>query len=309
MARLSTTRSPLACLISAAFLWAVGTVISKALLASVSPLTYLFIQLAPSVCVMWTIVCLTGGPSSGWRAILPVALLGWLNPGLSYTFSTLGLAQSTASVTTLLWAAEPVFIVVLAWFILGETVSARFLAAMATAVGGVLLVTGFIRGSAGLAGSASGALLIMAGVLCCATYTVVSRRLVFRLDPLYAVTLQETVALIWVMTIWPLESRSGSILGLAALPPRSIMGGALAGLMYYAGATWLYLHAPKSVPATTASIFLNLQPIFGVAIAYAFLGERLTTTHWIGAVTIVVSVLALLMWSGSAETRASAPQI
>ncbi len=114
MARLSITHSPLICLISAAFLWAAGTVISKALLASVPPLTYLLIQLAPSVCVMWIIVCLTGRPSVGWRTILPVALLGWLNPGLSYTFSTLGLAQSTASVTTLLWAAEPVFIVVLA---------------------------------------------------------------------------------------------------------------------------------------------------------------------------------------------------
>jgi len=289
-------------------LWAVGTVISKALLASVSPLTYLIIQLAPSACVMWSIVRIAGRPSVGWRTFLPVALLGWLNPGLSYTFSMLGLAQSTASVATLLWAAEPAVIVVLAWFILGETITVRFLAATAIAVCGVLLVTGVIGGSAGLATRAHGALLIMAGVLCCATYTVVSRRLVFRVDPLLAVTLQQTVALVWVMAIWPLGSRSGAIAALAALTPRSILGGVLAGLMYYAAASWLYLTALKSVPATTASIFLNLQPVFGVAIAYVFLGERLKEGQWVGAVTIIVSVFALLMWSGPAEKRVAAVQ-
>jgi len=308
MARLSITHSPLVCLTSAALFWAVGTVISKALLTSVSPLTYLITQLAPSACVMWIIVRIAGGPSAGWRTILPVALLGWVNPGLSYTFSTLGLAQSTASVATLLWAAEPAVIVVLAWFILGETITLRFLAATATAVCGVLLVTGVIGGSAGLATSAHGALLIMAGVLCCATYTVVSRRLILRVDPLLAVTLQQTVALIWVMAIWPLQGHSGAFAALTALTPRSILGGALAGLMYYAAASWLYLRALKSVPATTASIFLNLQPVFGVAIAYAFLGERLTESQWLGAATIVVSVFTLLMWSGLAEKRASAAQ-
>jgi drug/metabolite transporter (DMT)-like permease len=82
----------------------------------------------------------------------------------------------------------------------------------------------------------------------------------------------------------------------------------LAGLMYYAAASWLYLTALKSVPATTASIFLNLQPVFGVAIAYVFLGERLTEGQWVGAVTIIVAVFALLMWSGPAEKRAAAVQ-
>jgi drug/metabolite transporter (DMT)-like permease len=159
-----------------------------------------------------------------------------------------------------------------------------------------------------LAGSASGTLLIMAGVLCCATYTVVSRRLIFRVDPLYAVTLQETVALVWAMAIWPVGNRSGVMAALIALTPRTIVGGVLAGLMYYAAASWFYLRALKSVPATTASIFLNLQPVFGITIAYAFLGERLTESQWIGAVTIIMSVLALLIWSGSAEKRAPAAQ-
>lgn len=102
MARRSTSASPVVCLTLAAAFWAVGTVISKALLASVSPITFLAIQLVPSVAVLWALVLIAGIPPAGWRVLLPVALLGWVNPGLSYTLSMLGLARSIASVATLL---------------------------------------------------------------------------------------------------------------------------------------------------------------------------------------------------------------
>jgi drug/metabolite transporter (DMT)-like permease len=41
-------------------------------------------------------------------------------------------------------------------------------------------------------------------------------------------------------------------------------------------------------------MFINLTPVFGVATAYVFLGERLTGMQWLGAVIILVSVTALL---------------
>ena len=75
--------------------------------------------------------------------------------------------------------------------------------------------------------------------------------------------------------------------------------------MYYAAAFWLYLHGLRSLPASTASIFINLTPVFGVATAYAFLGERLTQLQWVGAVIIVFSVAALLTWGFPSKARAS----
>ena len=122
MARYARGIPPIVSLTLAAALWGIATVISKALLASVPPITFLVIQLTPSVCLLWLLVLGRGIRAASWRGLLPLALLGLLNPGFSYTLSMLGLTQTTASVATLLWAAEPALIVATAWLLLQETI-------------------------------------------------------------------------------------------------------------------------------------------------------------------------------------------
>ena len=300
MARHARDIPPAVSLSLACALWGIATVISKAILASVAPITFLVIQLVPSVCVLWVLVVARGGRSGTWRGLLPLALLGLLNPGLAYTLSMFGLAATTASVATLLWAAEPALIVVTAWLLLQEPITFRFLAATAAAACGVLLVSGVLGGGHVLSASGYGGALILGGVFCCALYTVLTRRIASSIDPLPAVAVQQTVGLAWVVAIWPLKPRGDAIGSLAELSHEELLGGALSGLMYYAAAFWFYLNALRSVPATTASIFLNLTPVFGVAAAYAFLGERLTASQWLGAAIILSSVLALLRWAAGA---------
>lgn len=284
MARYARGIPPSLSLTLSAALWGVATVISKALLASVPPITFLLIQLVPSVCVLWVLVLATA--TARWRRLVPLALLGLLNPGLSYTLSMLGLTKTTASVATLLWASEPALIVV-------------------TAAGGVFLVSGIVDGGELASGSGYGAVLILGGVLCCALYTVLSRRIASSIEPLPAVAIQQTVGLIWAIAIWFVGSQDDPINAVVALSQRELLGGALSGLMYYAAAFWFYLNALRSVPATTASIFLNLTPVFGVASAYIFLGERLTQIQLVGAVTILLSVLALLTWAAGPKASTS----
>jgi drug/metabolite transporter (DMT)-like permease len=306
MARDARSLPPTVSLTLASALWGIATVISKSILASVPPITFLVIQLVPSVCALWILVAMRSGRSATWGGLLPVALLGLLNPGLSYTLSMLGLAETTASVATLLWAAEPALIVAAAWLLLREPITLRFLAATAAAACGVLLVSGVTGGGHVLGAGTYGAALILGGVFCCALYTVLSRRIASTIDSLPAVAVQQTVALAWVVAIWPLAPRGEAIGGLAALSNTELLGGALSGLMYYAAAFWFYLNALRSVPATTASIFLNLTPVFGVTTAYVFLGERLTASQWLGAAIILLSVLALLTWAATPKAHASA---
>ena len=45
----------------------------KDLLASVPPITFLLIQLVPSVCVLWVLVLATG--TVRWHGVIPLALL------------------------------------------------------------------------------------------------------------------------------------------------------------------------------------------------------------------------------------------
>jgi drug/metabolite transporter (DMT)-like permease len=112
MARHSVGLSPTVSLICASALWAIATVISKHLLTSVPPITLLVFQLAPTVVLLWPLAILKRGHRPGWRSLVPIALVGFLNPGFANTLSMFGLSRTTASVATLLWAAEPILIIV-----------------------------------------------------------------------------------------------------------------------------------------------------------------------------------------------------
>lgn len=285
---------PALSLVLASAFWGVATVIAKALLEHIPALTFLLIQLVPSVCVLWGIVLLSRR-SLPRRRLWLILLLGVLNPGMAYTLSMLGLTMTTASVATLLWAAEPAMIVVAAWLLLREAVTLRFLAATLVAMGGVVLVSGIADAVAFTSDGAFGVLLILGGVACCALYTVLSRRIAAEIDPLPTVALQQTAGLVWVLAILPLQTDSFG--GGAPLDWTVLLGGAVSGLMYYAAAFWCYLSALRAVEATRASIFLNLTPLFGVAAAFVFLGERLSPLQWAGGATIMLAVMALLTWA------------
>ncbi len=294
MSRHSSGVTPVVSLIGATALWAFATVISKKLLATVPPITLLVVQLVPSVMLLWILAAAARIAPLRWRVLVPVALLGCLNPGLSYTLSLLGLTRTTASVATLLWAAEPALIVGMAWLILGERLTAGRVAATAVAACGVAMVSGVAAGGGVSTGDLHSDALILGGVLCCALYTVLARKITVAIDPLFTVTLQQTVGLAWAVVLWPLEWHQQGRTPLSALTSTEILGAAVSGVMYYGAAFWLYLKGLACVPASVAGGFLNLIPVFGVATAFLFLGERLAAVQWVGAATIILAVFVLL---------------
>jgi drug/metabolite transporter (DMT)-like permease len=231
---------------------------------------------------------------SGWRELVPLAAIGFLNPGLSYTLSMFGLARTTASAATLLWAFEPILIIALAWFFLREMITPRLVMLALVATLGVLLVSGILGSIEIATGGAVGAALILGGVLCCALYTILSRRTAVGVDPLLTVALQQTAGLLFALTLWPFELQGTARAEVMALSRGELLGAAVSGLMYYAAAFWLYLNGLRSLPASTAGMFINLTPLFGVATAHILLGERLTGMQWLGALMIVGSVAVLL---------------
>jgi len=306
MARQSPGLAPGLSLVLACLCWAVATVVSRHFLVSVPPIAFFVVQLVPSAVALWLLVLARGLSRLSWRGVGPLLLIGLINPGLSYSLSMLGLARTTASVATLLWAAEPALILVMAWLLLKEAITLRLLLMTAAAIGGVVLVTGLAEGSGSLTGSLAGAALILAGVLCCALYTVLSRRIAADIDPLFTVALQQTAGLGFALAIWPIEFIGGAGDFRALLTPTILAGGAVAGLLYYAAAFWFYLRALAAVPASTAGLFLNLTPVFGVAIAHLFLGERLTAVQWLGAAAILGAVVGILLPAGRRTPHAPA---
>lgn len=297
--------SPAFLLFAACSFWGVATVLNKSLLATISPSLLLFIQLLASTAVLWP-ACLIFRKALPTGKALWIAIgLGVLNPGISYTFSLMGLERISASVSSLLWATEPFLILVLARVILKEPITARVLGVIVLGFGGVVLVSGLIVGSTDGASDIVGIAYLFIAVLLCAIYTVYSRKIGDDVDALALVTVQQTAGLGWAALLAFFSTPGPIFNALAAVPSGEIMGAVLTGLLYYAAAYWLYLSALGRVSAALAGGSFNIIPIVTIAVAFVFLGERLTMVQVFGAIMIILSAMALYWLTQEAVSEKS----
>jgi probable blue pigment (indigoidine) exporter len=292
----SPSRRATLALTLAAASWGIGTVVSKRATAEIPPLTLLAIQLAASLVVLALFMRWRRLPFRDPSSSPVLGRLGLLNPGLAYTLSLLGLAHITASLSVLLWAMEPVLILFLAGWLLRERIAARLVVLSLVAVAGMLLVIQ----QPGSSGSLLGVGLTLAGVACCAIYTVTTRRWLGDADSTSQVLVaQQLYALAF----------AGVLVGVASL----VSGGALpsavsvagwasaigSGVLYYGVAYWLYLSGLREVPASLAAVSFYLIPVFGVTAGFLVLGERLLPGQWLGAAVVLVAILLILRRTGA----------
>jgi drug/metabolite transporter (DMT)-like permease len=313
-------------LVLAAASWGVGTVISKRAVAEIAPLALLVVQLATSVVALGFVSLLAQRqPASLERNVSPdgaraLDRLGLLNPGASYALSLVGLSQISASLSVLLWAGEPILILGLAWWWLREQITRRLVALSLAALGGMVLVIW----TPGAAGQGFGVLLTLAGVGCCAIYTVLVRQRIGDAP--------STLRLVLGQQSWALGFAIALLLGSVVLGPSGGLAEATArpiadpnagvaasisseawlsafasGIVYYALAYGFYLSGLRQVPASLAASAFYLIPVFGVAGGWALLGERLDPAQWLGA-GIVVGCVVGIARSAPAGSAGPAPR-
>lgn len=283
-------------LVSAAACWGVGTVVTKQVLGDIAPLTLLPIQLLAS-CAFLVLVSRLSRTRIIWSPQMRrLTALGVLNPGMAYALALLGLSSISASMSVLLWATEPVLILLLAVALLRERVSPVLVGSMAVAVLGVLLVVY----QPGASGSGLGVVLLLAAVAACASYTVLTRRLVLDDASLSVVLVQQAAALGFALLLLAaVQLATGDALVAASLTATDWLTAASSGVLYYGVAFWLYLIGLRQVSAVVAGAFITLVPIFGVAAGY-LVGERLTSRQWLGGVVVVAAISVVAVWQGQA---------
>jgi probable blue pigment (indigoidine) exporter len=293
-------------LILAAACWGFGTVISKRAVAEIPPLTLLPIQLGSSLLLLAIFMRARGVPFRDTTASPILGRLGVLNPGLAYALSLLGLVTITAGLSVMLWAFEPLLILFLAAWFLREGVTVGLVVLSLIAVAGMLLVIYQPDG----AGSPIGVLLTVAGVACCAVYTVTTRRWISTSDSTAQVVVAQqayalALAFVLVSAAWIL----GGSVRPEAITATGVASAIGSGVLYYGLAYWLYLTGLRHVPASIAAASFYLIPIFGVAGGFVFLGERLAPNQWAGAAVVLAAIGAILGRTGRAEaSRMSEPQ-
>jgi drug/metabolite transporter (DMT)-like permease len=278
------SRSSHAYLVAAAACWGLGTVLSKYALGGFDAASLLPFQLTCSVLLLGAFLLATGSRVRGINQPVKVAALGVLNPGIAYALGLIGLSQIDASLSVIIWATEPVLIVVLAFAFLHERLPLGSVLCLASAMAGVALIVGTPSHSAPW----TGVVLTFASVLACALYSILLRRMHLTDGTLPVVFLQQSSALAFAAVV--LLVTQGRTSGEINVTASEVISAIASGVLYYSVAFLLYVSGLRRTSAARAGMFLTLIPVFGLLFSATLLGESMDGWQLLGSMVVIGSM-------------------
>jgi len=288
-------------LLVAMMFWGLGTVLTKSALENFDALVLLPIQLTFSVIFIGILLLFQFGKGSVLRSRqnqIKVGLLGVLNPGISYALALSGLAMIPATISLVIWATEPLIIMIFAFLFIRGSIQVQVIPVMAVAVVGVFLMIGKPSGTSEILGL----LLTIAAVCACALYSILLSVMKLKDSALSIVFIQQVVALIFALSLM-LTKLSLATFPMADLSPLNIFEAAVGGIAYYGLAFYFYVLGLRMTTAVRAGTFLTLIPVFGLIFSFFLLGERISSQAFVGALIVIGAVASLALVDRSKSTK------
>jgi drug/metabolite transporter (DMT)-like permease len=238
-----------------------------------------------------------------WQARTEFLLLGTAGQFLAQVGMTVGVSWSLASNGAILSMLIPLVSALLATRLLQERLTPLRIGSLLLSIVGVILLTPLRPLTAGswMSYPFAGTLMIGVGCFGSAFYNVYSRRLLDRftdLEVLFFSYLATSVVGLPVL----LASDRRLVDQLVHLDLRGWVALGYLTIFLYGLAMVFYLRALRHVDAILAAASLYLIPIFGVALAVVFLGERLQTSGVAGSAVVLAATFLLFRFDHAARS-------
>jgi len=272
----------------AVIFWGVSFVATKIALESIPTFTLILARFGLAGCVFLILMLFRGFPRLTLKEHGKIILIALCEPGLYFTFETIGLQFTTAPMASLIIAAIPVVVLILSALLLGERTRPAGIIGIMISLGGIaILVIGDPQFSWTVSGHLLGDLLILGAVLSAAFYIISARSLGKNHSAMEFTGLQTIYgALLFVPAfLWELPTVQW-----AEMSIRSVTALGFLTLFATIGAFLCYNHALTKLPATRAAIFINGIPVVTALSAWVLLGERLTLVQGAGGAMVLVGV-------------------
>jgi drug/metabolite transporter (DMT)-like permease len=274
-----------------ATLWGSYPAFAKLALAHFPP--YVLVALRCALASVFLTVLLFRRGWEEFRELRPAdfrtfAFLGFTGLFVSTGGTYLGIALSTAANAAILQAATPIMVALGARFYLKERLRRRQWAGVAASLAGVLLV--ITRGSWRALMHLDllpGDFILMVSLAGWAAYTIYGKQVLTVHSPAVATTASYILgsAMLLPMTLvaapfFPRPDFTSQTAWLVVLY-QAILG-AIAHVWWYEGV--------KAVGPSRAAVFLNLQPIVGVLLAWVMVGETIEWPEIVGGALVLLGV-------------------
>ncbi len=203
-----------------------------------------------------------------------------------------GVAMTSALAAGVTMAGIPAAVAVLSRLFLGERIRPRMAAAIGCAVLGIGLLAFARNAGPGGGGSVLGYALLLAAVLCEASYVVIGKRLTGNVSPrrISALINLWGLALVTPLGLWQALSFDFAAVGASTWLLLAFY--AIAASMV---TVWLWMQGLRHVPSSRAGVFTVLLPVAAALVGVAVLGESFGAAH-VAAFGLALAGLLLATW-------------
>ncbi|MDH4554267.1 DMT family transporter [Pseudomonas sp. BN417] len=287
-----------ACLVLAMALWGSSFIALKLAFREVAPHWVIFARMALGSLVFLLAWRWRGNLDyrpGDWKYLLGLAAC---EPCLYFIFEALALQHTSASQAGMITALLPLLVAVGAFALLHERITRSTLAGFLLAVFGAVWLS--LAGESDAHGPQPllGNFYEFVAMLCATGYTLLLKHLSARYSAFFLTAMQAFIGSLFFLPLaWVTSPLPGSV---------SVLGvGALLylGTVVTVGAYGLYNFGVSRLPASQATGFINLIPVFTLVFAWYFLGERLTGMQLLAA-GLVFAGVALSQWRSTAPAPA-----
>jgi drug/metabolite transporter (DMT)-like permease len=274
----------------AVIVWGASFIATKMALRDLAPVTVVWLRFAIGVLILGIATGVKKQLSIPQKQdMLYLGMLGFLGITFHQWLQSTGLETVQASTTAWIVATSPVFIAILSWIFLKESLIGLQIAGILMAAAGVLLVVSkgdlatFFSGHFGTTGD----ILILLSAPNWAIFSILSSR---GLKKYPATQMMFYVMLIgWIFTSILFFS-SGNITDIHHITSQSLIGIGFLGIFCSGLAYIAWYDGLQALTATQIGAFLYLEPLVTVFVAWAILGEALIPITLLGGAVILMGV-------------------
>jgi drug/metabolite transporter (DMT)-like permease len=272
-------------------LWGSYPPFAKLALAHLPP--FVLVALRTSVASAFLVALLARrGPEDfralHWPDMGPFAFLGFCGIFVSTGFTYLGIAFTTASSAVILQTAAPAIVALGARVYLGERLRpVQWAGIVCSTLGVALVITKGSWQAIARLDLLPGDFILLGAQLGWSAYTIYGKRVLAVHSAAVATTAAYVLGSLMLLPLavlsapWFPPPDLASPVAWAVVLYQAILG-AVAHVYWYEGV--------KSVGPSRSAIFMNLQPVVGVLLAWAMLGERVGAVQLLGGAAVLAGV-------------------
>jgi drug/metabolite transporter (DMT)-like permease len=258
----------------------------KVAVSEVLPLPFVAMRFTLAGLMLLVIVLLVGLDRPQWSAMLSMAGVGVLGVGMNNVAFTLGVSMTTASDTALIYAAVPIWGILLGLALGLERPTRWGVVGVALAFLGVgIVVYGGLGGEGGT--SLKGDVLVVVATVCWGSYAVLSLPLLRRHPPL--------VVAAYTMLFGGIAASPFAVPGFVTAEWGEVSRGAWEAVAYStllvaAFGFYAWQRGVSRVGANRVLVYQYLITLVGVTSGVVLLGEVLTANKVLGGAVILAGV-------------------